>query len=126
MKISVPPSAAILEPVTGASRKSPPCSRIFAANRTLAEGEMVLESTTTAPFCSVCETPLGPNRTDSTALVSETQIQTTSLFFTASAAVGAIFAPPNPAGGENRPTAGQAAKKNERNRKRYRSTLTPQ
>ena len=93
IKMSVPPSAAIFDPVTGASKKSPPRSRILAANWTLAEGEMVLESVTTAPLSSACAAPLGPNSTCSTALVSETHIQTASLPLTASAGLAAVLAP---------------------------------
>src|SRR6266481_4196470 len=93
MKINVPPSAAILEPVMGASMKSHPCARSLLANSTLADGEMVLESATTVPFSSACAAPLGPNSTCSTALVSDTQIHTASLPFTASAGVAALVAP---------------------------------
>src|SRR5215475_11807645 len=87
MKVSEPLSAATLEPVMGASRKSPPRSRILPANCTLDDGDMVLESTTTAPFSSPCAAPFGPNNTCSTALVSETHIQITSLPLAASAGV---------------------------------------
>src|SRR5579871_783116 len=93
IKIKEPASAATLEPVIGASRKSQPRSRIFRANSTLAAGEMVLESATTAPAWSDCAAPPGPNNTWSTALVSETQSQTTSLPFVASAGVMAVVAP---------------------------------
>src|SRR5258708_38487376 len=93
MKISVPASAATFEPVTGASRKSQPCSRSLLANATLADGEIVLESATTVPFSSAAAAPCGPNSTCSTDLVSETQIHTASLPFTASAADAAALAP---------------------------------
>src|SRR5437763_5928540 len=54
---------------------------------------MVLESTTTVPFCNACAAPFCPNSTCSTALVSETHIHTTSFSLTASAGVDAVFAP---------------------------------
>src|ERR1700694_2018836 len=93
MKINVPPSAAIFDPVTGASKKSQPRSGILAANWTLAEGEIVLESATTAPLSSACTAPFEPKSTCSTALVSETHIQTASLPLTASAGLAAVAAP---------------------------------
>src|SRR5258708_26001276 len=93
IKISVPFSAAILDPVTGASRSSQPCSCKSNINCKLAEGEMVLESTTMVPLPSPSTAPCGPKITCLTALVSETQGHTPSLPLAASAGVRAVLAP---------------------------------
>src|SRR5438094_9883563 len=63
------------------------------ANLRVAEGEIVLESTRTMPCVSDCSTPCGPNRTLSTASVSETHIYATSAPAAASAGDAALRAP---------------------------------
>ena len=63
------------------------------AKRSVADGEMVLESTMIMPSRSDCSAPSSANSTRSTAAVSATQIQTTSASFAASAGETAVVAP---------------------------------
>src|SRR5207247_9295462 len=93
MKMRVPLSAPTLDPVTGASTYCAPRERTRSANLRVAEGEIVLESTIVMPSANDCSTPCGPKSTLSTALVSETDIQTTSAPVAASAGDEALRAP---------------------------------
>ena len=93
MKIKVAFSAPTFEPVIGASTYSTPCARTRSAKLRVADGAMVLESTMIIPGVSEASTPSGPNKTLSTAAVSDTQIQTTSAPRAASAGDGALVAP---------------------------------
>src|SRR6266851_3362233 len=100
IKMSVPFSAPDFDPVTGASTYLAPRAFTRSPNFLVAEGEIVLESTTTMPSLSDSSTPCGPNKTCSTALVSETHIHTTSAPLAASAGDAAMRAPSTSLPGE--------------------------
>src|SRR5207248_10782914 len=81
------------DPVMGASTYRAPRTPTLSENLRVAEGEMVLESAMIAPSDSAPSTPCGPNKTFSTASVSETHIHTTSAPCAASAGDVALRAP---------------------------------
>ena len=93
MKIRVPLAAPVFDPVMGASTYCTPFARTRSANWRVAEGEMVLESAIIMPSLSDSCAPWGPNKTLSTAFVSETHIQITSTPVAASAGDDAARAP---------------------------------
>src|SRR5262252_5172992 len=93
MKMSVPLSAPVFDPVTGESTYFTPLGATRSAKCRVAEGEMVLESAMIMPSASDGSTPLAPNNTLSTAAVSERHIQTTSTPCAASAGDAVLRAP---------------------------------
>ncbi len=93
MNVNVPSIAPISPPLTGASSMAAPSSCARPANRRAMAGEIVLESTTTVPFCIAPNTPFAPSSTFSTSGPSGNIVMTTRAACATSAGEFAAVAP---------------------------------